>query len=183
MARLAGTAFGHLVLKDLNMEQADSFFEHIEENRDAYDDTIPFVSKTHTVAAMREVMARNLRRQAEGIAEFYTLWDGPRLAGYFLVREKNKEAKWAEIGYMIGKQWRGQGLSKQICGLLINELFDNQDMHKIVICCNADNLASIGLAKKLGFQEEGNIRNHFVVNGKIRNMLYFGLLKEEWGGV
>jgi RimJ/RimL family protein N-acetyltransferase len=51
-----------------------------------------------------------------------------------------------------------------------------------VICCNDDNQASIAMAKKLGFQLEGNIRKHFVVNGKIRNMLYFGLLKEEWSG-
>ncbi|MCE1255045.1 MAG: GNAT family N-acetyltransferase [Anaerolineae bacterium] len=180
MGTLAGKRFNNLILKDLNMDQAAFFFEHIQENRDAYDDTIPFVSRTTTLEAMRDVLARNLQRQQEGIAEFYTLWDGERLAGYFLIREKDWDAKWAEIGYMIGREWRGQGISKQVCNLLLEELFINQEMQKVVICCNEDNLASSGLAKKLGFQLEGNIRQHFVVNGKIRNMLYFGLLKDEW---
>jgi ribosomal-protein-serine acetyltransferase len=180
MGQLAGTMIQNLVLKDLSLEQAERFFEHIQENRDAYDDTIPFVSRTHTADAMRENIARNLKRQEEGEAELYTLWDGERMAGYFLIREKEREARWAEIGYMIGREWRGKGTSRQICDLLIEDLFDRQGMQKVVICCNDDNVASIGLAKKLGFRLEGNIRNHFVVNGKVRAMLYFGLLKEEW---
>lgn len=180
MGRLNGTAIHNLVLSDLEVNQAESFFKHIEENRDSYADTIPFVSKTHSLEAMRGLIAQNLRRQEAGTAEFYTLWDGETMAGYFLVREKENDARWAEIGYMIGRQWRGAGISNKICRLLIEELFLHQGMQKIVICCNADNLASIGLAKKLGFQLEGNLRNHFVVNGKLCNMLYFGLLKEEW---
>ncbi len=180
MGRLNGTAINNLVLRDLEVDQAESFFKHIEENRDSYEDAIPFVSNTHTIEAMREFIAQNIHKQENGAAEFYTLWDEDCVAGFFVIREKNKEAKWAEIGYMIGKQWRGAGISKKVCRLLIKELFLNQGMQKVVICCNADNLASIGMAKKLGFQLEGNLRNYYVVNGKIRNMLYFGLLKEEW---
>ena len=183
MGRLAGKVIDDLVLKDLSLEQAECFFEHIEENRESYTDTIPFVSRTRTAAAMGELIARNLKKQADGEAEFYTLWDKDRMAGYFLIREKDKEAGWAEIGYMIGKEWRGKGITKKICDLLLEELFVQQAMQKVVICCNDDNFASIGMAKKLGFRLEGNLRNHFVVNGKVRNMLYFGLLKEEWGGI
>jgi Acetyltransferases, including N-acetylases of ribosomal proteins len=181
MAKLAGTGIDNLILKDLEIEQAERFFEHIEENRALYSDTIPFVSKTHTLAEMREVLARNLKRQRDGLSEFYTLWDGECMAGYFLIREKETEAGWAEIGYMLGGEWQRKGITTRICALLIDELFQNQDMQKVVICCNDDNLASIGVAKKLGFHLEGNLRNHYVVNGKLRNMLCFGLLKEEWG--
>ncbi len=182
MGRLAGNVINHLILKDLSLEQAESFLVHIQENRGDYNDTIPFVSRTHSVEEMREVIARNLKRQEEGIAELYTLWDGERMAGFFLVREKDHEAKWAEIGYMIGRDWRGQGITSRICALLIDDLFVHQAMQKIVICCNDDNVASIGVAEKLGFRLEGNLRNHFIVNGKVRNMLCFGLLKDEWGG-
>lgn len=180
MGKLAGTVIDGLVLKDLEIEQAERYFEHVQENRDIYSDTIPSVSKTHTVAEMHENIVRNLKRQKEGLSEFYTLWDGDRMAGLYLIREKEEEAKWAEIGYMLGKQWQRKGITRKICSLLIEELFTNQEMQKVVICCNDDNLASMGVAKKLGFHLEGNLRNHYVVNGKPRNMLYFGLLKEEW---
>ncbi len=182
MGKLAGTVIDGLVLKDLGIEQAEQFFEHVQENRELYSDTIPFVSRTHTVAGMRKNIARNLKRQKEGLAEFYTLWDGERMAGYFLIREKEVEAKWAEIGYMLGQEWQRRGITTRLCALLIEELFSNQGMQKVVICCNDDNLASMRVAKKLGFALEGNLRNHSVVNGKLRNLLCFGLLKEEWRG-
>jgi ribosomal-protein-serine acetyltransferase len=180
MGNLARTEISGLVLRDLSMEQAEKFFEHIQENRERYADTIPFVSRTHTIAQMREVITRNLSQQEAGGAEFYTLWSGERMAGYYLVREKEVEAGWAEIGYVIGAEWQGRGITKAICTRLIEDLFRQQGMRKVVICCNDDNTASIGVAHSLGFQLEGNLRNYFVVNGKLRNMLYFGLLKEEW---
>jgi ribosomal-protein-serine acetyltransferase len=180
MGKLAGTVIEGLVLQDLCIEQAERYFEHVQENRDIYTDTIPYVSKTHTITEMRENIVRNLKRQADGLSEFYTLWDGERMAGLYLIREKEEEAKWAEIGYMLGRQWQRKGITQKICGLLIKELFTDQGMQKVVICCNDDNLASSGVAIKLGFHLEGTLRNHYVVNGKLRNMLYFGLLKEEW---
>jgi ribosomal-protein-serine acetyltransferase len=180
MGRLAGTVVNDLILKDLSLEQAEPFFIHVQENRAIYQDAIPFVSRTHSVEDMRANIARNLQRQAAGLAELYTLWDGERMAGYFLIREKEPEAAWAEIGYMLGQTWQRKGISQIICGLLIAELFVHQGMRKVVICCTGDNAASIGLARKLGFRQEGSLRAHFVVNGKIRDMLYFGLLKDEW---
>jgi len=180
MGKLAGTVIEGLVLQDLSIGQAERYFEHVQENRDIYTDTIPFVSKTHTLTEMRENIARNLKRQADGLSEFYTLWNDERMAGLYLIREKEEEAKWAEIGYMLGRHWQRKGITQKICSLLIEELFTDQGMQKVVICCNDDNLASSGVAKKLGFHLEGTLRNHYVVNGKLRNMLYFGLLKEEW---
>jgi ribosomal-protein-serine acetyltransferase len=180
MAYLSGKIIQGLELKDLQPDQAQPFFDHIEENRERYLDTIPFVKRTTSIEIMRENITRNLKRQEEGLSEFYTLWDRERMAGYFLIREIEKEAQWAEIGYMIGADWQGKGITSSICNMLIEELFDQYHMKKVVICCNDDNLASIGVANKLGFKLEGIIRNHYVVNNKLRNMCYYGLLKEEW---
>lgn len=180
MTTLAGTVIDGLVLKGLAADQAEAFFAHIEANRGQYADTIPFVSRTLDVETMRQNILRNLKRQDEGLADLYTLWDGDTMAGYFLVREKEPDARWAEIGYMVGKAWQGKGIAKRLCRLMLQDLFDTQRMQKVVICCNDDNEASIGMARSLGFREEGRIRNHYVVNGKLRTMLSFGLLKNEW---
>ena len=180
MSKLAGTVINNLELKDLSLDQAEAFLKHVNENRAIYSDFIPFVSKTHSLTDMLEVISRALKRQQEGLSEFYTLWDGERMAGYYLIREIEREARWAEIGYMLGSEWQHRGITKKVCTLLINELFNDYDMQKIVICCIDSNLGSIGVAKSLGFQLEGNLRNHFVVNEKLCSMLSFGLLKKEW---
>lgn len=102
MGNLAGTLVGGLLVKDLALDQAEAFWDHIQQNYDQYVDVIPFVSLTPSAEALAQRMAQNLDRQAQGLAEFYTLWEGDRMAGYFLVREKEPAARWAEIGYMLG---------------------------------------------------------------------------------
>ena len=180
MGRLSGTRVNDLELRDLSEDQAEAFFDHVERNRAIYADFIPFVSRTRDLPAMRRTVEQNLARQAQGLAEFYTLWSGERMAGYFLVREKDPDARWAEIGYMLGREWHRQGITARICTLLIDDLFQHQGMDRIVLACAGANTASIGVGAKLGFTLEGRLRNHCVMNGKRDDMVYMGLLKSEW---
>lgn len=180
MGRLAGTKLGTLVLRDLSVRQAAAFYEHLDRNRDLYVDFIPFVSKTHDVQSLRRTIERNLRRQRRGLAEFYTLWSRDKMAGYFLIREKDAQARWAEIGYMLDRDWQRQGITTRICTLLIEDLFNHEGFEKIVLVCTDDNTASIAVGRKLGFAIEGNLKRHVVVNGRIRNLLYMGLFRSEW---
>lgn len=180
MTLTVGMMIGPLQLKRLELAQAPAFFSHIEQQRAIYEDTIPFVSRTHTLEQLSDLLRINIEKQHCGEALFYTLWQQQQMAGYVLVREIDAEARWAEIGYMLGKQWHGQGIVTLACRVLIAHLFEQLGMDKVVICCNDDNHASIAVAKRLGFQHEGTLRQHFVVNGIRRNLSYYGLLHSEW---
>jgi len=177
---LAGLWVGGLELRPLHLDQLEAFWAHVEADRPSYSDTIPFVSRTPHLEALRQNLVRNLGRQDQGLADFFTLWDGDRMAGYFLVLEKNLEARWAEIGYMVGTPWRGRGLAVTVGRLLLADLFGRQGMDKAVLCCDGDNEASQAVARRLGFRLEGVLRRHMVVNGRVRNLAHFGLLREEW---
>ncbi|QSX32768.1 GNAT family N-acetyltransferase [Shewanella avicenniae] len=180
MALATGLMIGPLTLKPLAMADSAAFWQHIEQNRAIYQDTIPFVSGTHTLGQLEQLLTANLAKQAQNEAQFYGLWHGTEMAGYLLVREINPQARWAEIGYMLGQQWHGQGIITKACQLLIDDLFDVSAMDKIALCCNDNNHASIAVAKRLGFTLEGTLRQYFVVNQVRRNMCCFGLLREEW---
>jgi ribosomal-protein-serine acetyltransferase len=169
-----------ITIKMLEMRQSHEMYDFIVRNKDFFIDWIPFVSQIHSLHDIERLMKKNLERYIQGLGLYYTLWENNTLIGYVLAREIDKEAKWAEIGYMVDEQYTGRGIMKESCIRLINYLFDDVNMDKIVICCTDDNEKSKALAIKLGFTLEGNIRNHFVVNNKIRNMLYYGLLKEEY---
>ncbi|MCP4180203.1 MAG: GNAT family N-acetyltransferase [bacterium] len=149
-------------------------------NRKFFINWIPFVSKIQSLHDVEEFIKKNLDRYIQGLGIYYTLWDNTKIIGYVLVREIDEDAKWAEIGYMIDEQYTGQGIIKAFTTRIITYLFDTINMNKIVICCDETNKKSQAFPNKLGFKLEGNIRNHFVVNGIARNTLYYGLLKEEY---
>ncbi len=174
-----GTLRSGITIKMLDVGQSEAMFDFIERNRAFFVNWIPFVSKTAGIGDVDALIARNLARYAEGLGLFYTLWDGPSMIAYVLAREINREAKWAEIGYMIDEAYAGRGIVKDSCIALMRHLFHEHGMDKIVICCAADNEKSKALAARLGFTLEGTIRNHFVVNGTVRDMLYYGLLQSE----
>lgn len=99
-------AIGPLQLKPLTLAQAPAFFTHIEQQRSLYEDTIPFINRTHSLEQLTELLQTSLAKQQRGEALFYTLWHGQQMAGYLLVREIEPQARWAEIGYMLAREWQ-----------------------------------------------------------------------------
>ena len=175
---------GDITLKPLDIWHLDQMFDFVTRNRDFFVNWIPFVSKVKTKEDLEDLMRANLNRQVQKKGLFYTLWDKDKdkdkMIGYVLAKDIDEDAKWAEIGSMIDEEYAGRGLIKKTCVRLIDYLFDKLGMEKIVICCDGGNEASKAVAKALGFTLEGNIRNHMVVNSRVSNMLYYGLLKVEY---
>ena len=165
--------------KPIEIGDATPMFEFVERNRAFFQNWIPFVSKTKDLKAMETTIERYLARRKGGEAMFYCLWDGPIMVAFILAREIDEEAKWAEIGYMIDEAYQRRGIVKEACVQLIRQLWQERRMEKIVICCNDENVASIGLAESLGFVLEGKLRRHIAVNGNISDMRCYGLFRDE----
>ena len=53
---------------------------------------------------------------------------------------------------------------------------------RVMADTDPDNVASIRLLEKLGFQKEGRLRGEWEIHIGIRDSLIFGLLREEWAG-
>jgi ribosomal-protein-serine acetyltransferase len=169
-----------ITLTMLEMRHAQAMYDFVERNRDFFIEWIPFVSKTHSREDLEKLIQHNLQRYTQGLGLYYVLWDQTTLIGYVLAREIDTEAGWAEIGYMIDERYARRGIVKTCCIRLMNYLFDELEMEKIVICCVDANVASRALAERFGFTLEGTLRNHFVANGAVKNMCYYGLLKTEY---
>ncbi|OXR47998.1 UDP-4-amino-4,6-dideoxy-N-acetyl-beta-L-altrosamine N-acetyltransferase [Pusillimonas sp. T2] len=64
--------------------------------------------------------------------------------------------------------------------LALSYAFDTLRLHRVYGKVIADNLASIELHRKLGFVQEGVLRDHFGSNDHFDSVLCFGLLDSEW---
>jgi ribosomal-protein-serine acetyltransferase len=177
---LQGVISDSVIIKMMEIRHSQQFFDFVDENRDHLIKWIPFVSKTLTCDDIKPYINSYLEKYKNGSGYLFGLWDSNRIIGSIVIREIDNEAKWAEIGYMIDRKYQGKGLITITCNLVINFLFKELEMEKIVICCDDQNLASKKLAEKMGFVLEGIIRNHMNVNNCISNMMYWGLLKSEY---
>jgi len=172
--------FSELInIKILEKSNIEEFYDFIIKNREHLINWIPFVSKVNNIDDVKKYVDSYIEKNTNGIGVLYGIWENNKLIGSILIREMDKEAKWAEIGYMIDHEYQGKGITKRACKKLIDYIFDILLLEKVEICCDDKNIGSIKLAEALGFKLEGTIRNHMMVNNEIGNMRYYGLLRNE----
>ena len=89
----------------------------------------------------------------------------------------------AEFGIFIGEGiMRGKGMGTDAIKLTSQYGFEHLKLNRIFLRILADNLASINSCRKAGFTQEGIFRKEVFVNGKFCDVLYMGMLKEEYQG-
>lgn len=86
-----------------------------------------------------------------------------------------------EMGYDIRDDHNmGKGFMTEANRAIIEYGFENMDLNRIEAFTGTNNTASHKLLKKLGFKEEGLLREHYFKNNRIEDSLCFGLLKKEY---
>ncbi|MFN0030639.1 MAG: GNAT family N-acetyltransferase [Flavobacteriales bacterium] len=85
-----------------------------------------------------------------------------------------------ELGLLIGnKNYWGKGIGYEVCKLTLQYAFAELNIRKVLLAVYANNPAAIQLYKKLGFVEEGCLRQHIFEGGLYHDKFYMGLFAEE----
>lgn len=85
-----------------------------------------------------------------------------------------------EWGFYIGEQKAPKGMGTLLGITAIDEYFNDKEHYKLFAEVLEYNLPSISYHQKLGFKEEGILKNHHKIEGVFYNVHVFGLFKEEW---
>lgn len=72
------------------------------------------------------------------------------------------------------------GTGRKVCGAALDFAFRDLQIHKVVGQVLAFNEASIRTHLRLGFTQEGVLREHHLIYGKHLDLIVFGILSYEW---
>jgi [ribosomal protein S5]-alanine N-acetyltransferase len=87
----------------------------------------------------------------------------------------------AEIGYEIfDDTLKGKGLMSEAIQPVIAFGFEQMGLHRIEALVEPSNQPSLKLVKKLGFREEGLLKQHYLKDHAFEDSVMFALLKEEY---
>jgi RimJ/RimL family protein N-acetyltransferase len=87
---------------------------------------------------------------------------------------------YGEIGYGIAESHQGKGIATTALRPLIEKIFAESHLRRLQAFVHEENQASRRVLEKLGFQEEGLLREHYLINGSPVNEVLYALLKREW---
>lgn len=92
----------------------------------------------------------------------------------------NQRSFRAEIGYDLNPQYQGHGLMTEALHAALQHGFDVLKLHRIEAFIYVENMPSLRLAERLGFRQEGVLRDYFYLNGNFHDHALWSLLRSEW---
>lgn len=104
-----------------------------------------------------------------------------RLVGFVQLTRIDHRMRRAGIGIGIGeKNLRGQGIGKTALRILLDYAFAVKGLERIYTEVFSFNERSRNLMERVGFQQEGLLRQHDFHNGVRQDIYIFGILKPEF---
>jgi len=90
-------------------------------------------------------------------------------------------ARTCALGITIGdKAYWGRGYGRDAVSLLLEYAFVFQNVRRVYLTVNGNNERAIRAYQACGFVEEGRLRAHVWSNGAYVDLLYMGVLRDEW---
>lgn len=164
-------------LRDLTAEDFDDFFAIVGDDRVtswmAFDSHTPESGR----AMLDGILERSSRTDRPDYMLAVTRLDDDRVIGF--ARLAPGIHRGAKLGYAIGADHWGRGHATDASRTMLKFAFDQLDLHRVTAAIGPENVASVAVAKRLGFSYEGHLRDHVFTNNAWRDSLLYSLLATE----
>ncbi len=171
-----------LLLRELRPEDADDalrYYADVELMR-YYD--APMTTREQVLESFARHRQRFLRDEA--LRWGITLRDEGRVigtCGYMRDQPPGDGAHWrAEVSYVLARSYWNRGIATEAVAAIIRYGFEHYRLHRIEAHVVTVNAASERVLRKLGFREEGYLRESYFSGGRFLDERLFALLKSDF---
>jgi [ribosomal protein S5]-alanine N-acetyltransferase len=168
-----------LVLREITEDDAPTLFA-IHGNGDAMrwfgNDPLP---NLEGALALVESFASWRRMPNPGTRWAIQITGEPGLIGTCGLFRWNRNWRACEIGYELSVAHQGNGYMTEAANRIIEWGFEAMQLNRIQAGIHPDNAASLILARRLGFVEEGRVREAGFWGGQFHDLLQFSLLASD----
>ncbi|MBN1300148.1 MAG: GNAT family N-acetyltransferase [Melioribacteraceae bacterium] len=130
-----------------------------------------------TLSKMSEKNVRPVDTPAEII---FRIESDTKLIGEIRIKNIKWYNRKAQLSIMISDEYRNQGYGFESLVSIIDYIFFTMNFHRIEAEVIDSNQESVRLIEKSGFKPEGRLREAKFVDGKYHDILFYGLLRNEW---
>jgi RimJ/RimL family protein N-acetyltransferase len=125
-----------------------------------------------------ETQIADFLEESEDAVHFLPCDDGKPVGFLWLFRIDDVASR-AEIGYWIVPGERGNGYATEAARLGIRYAFDERGLRKLMARVFEGNDSSTRILERVGFQQEGCLRDHYYVDGDYVDTYLYSLLVSE----
>lgn len=167
-------------LRMLNTGDAISLFTLTDQSRAYLRQWLPWLDDTVTVNDSQKFIENSFQLYAEqkGVtAGIFYYGQLVGMAGYNNIDWQNKIAY---IGYWLGADFQGRGIMTRVVKALVDYAFEQLLLKRVDIRAASENNRSRAIPERLGFIEEGKIRQAEWLYDHFVDHIIYGMLESEW---
>src|SRR5271170_5447330 len=102
--------------------------------------------------------------------------DDDKYIGHINAVQFDRAFKFAELAYIINPEYWGKGYGTEAVGRVVKFLLEEMKIHKIRAGFFAKNVASNRVLEKVGFKQEGYLRDNVLIDGEFEDEYLMALI-------
>lgn len=169
-----------LSLKLIELKDAERVFELTDRSREHLKEWLPWLDFTTKVEDTKEFIEGTLKGFAESRSMTTLILYKGEIVGTAGFNSLNWSNKTAYIGYWLGHEYQGKGIMTRVAKALTDYAFEYHKLNKVEIRAAVENKKSRSIPERLGFVEEGKIRQAEWLYDHFVDHVVYGILAEEW---
>jgi ribosomal-protein-serine acetyltransferase len=174
------TVTDRLELRLIAEEDAQPLTELIDRNRAYLREWLPWLDNSRNIHDTARFIGRSLEQTDDDNGLTFGIVADGSLAGIIGQHYLDKLNHRTELGYWLDAAHQGRGLVTHAVAKVTDYAFAEQNCNRVIIHCAAGNLKSRAIPERLGFVQEGVLReaewlyNHYV------DLVVYSMLKSNW---
>ncbi len=159
---------------------ADELFPVTQQNLVRLSEWLPWATPDYSITQMRQFLEERAFENAVGDALTTAIRFHGAFCGTIALHRIDHANRNTSIGYWLDAKHEGKGIVTRACAAIVTEGFRERNLHRIEIRCATGNLRSNAIPRRLGFGEEGILRDaQFLKSGWV-DLRVYGMLERHW---
>ncbi|QFU90256.1 GNAT family N-acetyltransferase [Amycolatopsis sp. YIM 10] len=173
-------SIGDAELGPLEPWQAEEFLANIDRGREFVGQHISLADRVTDLASSRAFLQSYADKAATDTGRIFGIRSGGTLVGGVLFRTMDVEQGVAEAGCWLEPAASGRGLVTRAARVIIDWAIEERGIHRVEWRVASANEASIAVARRLGMQRDGVLREFNLYRGKRQDVEVWSVLAPEW---
>jgi ribosomal-protein-serine acetyltransferase len=169
-----------LSLRSLEHEDTKELFALTDSCRAYLRCWLPWLDATRSVQDTRSFIESALRQSAANLGFQCGIWSDGHLVGVIGYHHVDWPNRSTNIGYWLGEQYQGRGLMTKASRALVDYAFHTWRMNRVEIRCAVENIKSRAIPERLGFRNEGILREAEWLYDHFVDHVVYGMIAKEW---
>ncbi len=169
----------HIELRMIENNDAKRLFELIDTNRDRLKGWFDWPDKVKQESDARDYI-NYIKKNVGLVGSMHaSIWYDGLMIGMISHQNYKPSNASIAIGYWLDQDFEGKGIMTKVVKEMITYAF-YIGLNKVEIFCAVENQKSRRIPEKLGFVQEGIIRDAEKLHGAYIDDVIYGMLKGEW---